>query len=372
MPPTTAPATAPRAAAPRPTPHTPWGRVLGLALGVAAVVGVLVLAFSWPAVTAEPKDVPVAVAGPEQAVAALGATFEETQPGVVDLLPVDDRDAAVAAVESRDAYGAIVLGDAPEVLTASAASPVTNQLLTAAASRLQAGLTQQAVASGADPSVVPTVTVTDVVPLSPDDPRGTGLAAALFPLVLGGIAGGVGISLLVVGAMRRVLAVAVYAVVGGVVLVTILQSWFGALQGAWWANAGAGALALAAVAAPITGFVALLGRAGIAVGAVTMMLIANPISGATMPPEFLPWHWGAIGQWFPPGAGATLLRDLSYFPSADVAQAWLALGLWVAAGVALSLVGHLRTAGGVEPDAEAARDEELERAARHGAPVLQG
>lgn len=364
---------------PRPVPHTPWGRVVALAVGVAAVVGVLVLAFSWPAVTAEPKDLPVAVAGPPRAVAGLEATLDEAQPGVVDLVQVADRDAAVAAIEARDAYGAIVLGTSTEVLTASAASSVTNQLLTATAAQLQAGLAQQAQATGQEPSqdpgqdaaaAPPTVTVTDVVPLSPDDPRGTGLTAALFPLLLGGIVGGVAISLLVVGALRRVLAVAVYSAVGGLVLVAVLQSWFGALQGDWWTNAAAAALALAAVAAPITGFVAVLGRAGIALGAVTMMLVANPISGATMPPEFLPWHWGAIGQWFPPGAGATLLRDLSYFPAADAGAAWLALGAWAVAGVVLSLVGHLRTAGGVEPDDDAARDEALERGSRHREPAL--
>ncbi|MFE5308914.1 hypothetical protein [Isoptericola sp. NPDC056605] len=368
---TVAPA-APPTSPPRPVPRTPWGRVVAVALGVAAVVGVLVLAFSWPAVTAEPKDLPVAVAGPEQAVAGLGATLDEAQPGALDLVPVADRDAAVAAVESRDVYGAIVLGETPEVLTASAASTVTSQLLTAAAGQLQDGLAQQALASGADASAAPTVAVTDVVPLSADDPRGAGLTAAMFPLLLGGMIGGIAISLLVVGAVRRVLAVSVYAAAGGVVLVAVLQSWFGALQGDWWTNAGAAALALAAVAAPITGFVALLGRAGIALGAVTMMLVANPISGATMPPEFLPWHWGAIGQWFPPGAGATLLRDLSYFPAADAGRAWLALGLWAGAGVVMSLVGHLRTAGGVEPDAEAARDEALERAARLAEPAPQG
>ena len=362
---------APRPDRQHPAPHTPWGRVVGLGLAVAAVVGVLVLAFSWPAVTAEPRDLPVAVAGPPQAVAGLETTLDEAQPGAVDLVPVAGRDVAVAAIQERDVYGAILLGQAPEVLTASAASSVTNQLLTTAASQLQAGVAQQAAAGGGGPAAAPTVTVTDVVPLSSDDPRGTGLTAALFPLVLGGIVGGVAVSLLVVGALRRVLAVAVYSAVGGVVLVAVLQSWFGALQGDWWTNAGAAALALAAVAAPITGLVALLGRAGIALGAVTMMLVANPISGATMPPEFLPWHWGEIGQWFPPGAGATLLRDLSYFPSADAGPAWLALGLWAAAGVVLSLLGHLRTAGGAEPDAEAARDEALERAARHGEPALR-
>jgi len=76
-----------------------------------------------------------------------------------------------------------------------------------------------------------------------------------------------------------------------------------------------------------------------------MMLVGNPISGAAMPAEFLPWHWGAIGQWLPPGASATLLRDVSYFPDADASAAWLALALWAGAGVLLSVAGHARATG---------------------------
>ena len=91
----------------------------------------------------------------------------------------------------------------------------------------------------------------------------------------------------------------------------------GALQGDFWVNSAAIALALTAIAAPILGFVALIGRAGIALGVLTFLLFANPISAAAIPVEFLPVPWGAIGQWFPPGAAATLLRDLSYFPAAD-------------------------------------------------------
>ncbi|GAA1728013.1 membrane protein [Isoptericola hypogeus] len=372
----TAPAaSSPDRAAPSPVPHTPWGRVVAVGLAVAALVAVVVLAFSWPSVTAEPHDLPVAVAGPQPAVESVRAALDEQQPGAVDLRQVDDRDAAVEAIRTRDVYGAVVLGvdGTPEVLTASAASTATHQLMTGLAAQLQQQLTAQAVAGlqeaaaqGVVPpsdAALPAVTVTDVVPLSDEDPRGTGLAAALFPLVLGGMAGGIGISLAVIGAGRRILAVGVYAVVGGLVLTAIMQGWFGSLQGDWWWNAAAIALALAAIAAPITGLVAVLGRAGIAVGAVTMMLVANPISGATMPPEFLPWSWGAIGQWFPPGAGGTLLRDLSYFPDASAAAAWTALGLWAGAGVLLSLVGHFRTAGGAEPDAEALQDEALEHAA---------
>ena len=104
------------------TERTPIGRVIGLALALAAVVSIIVLAFAWPAVTAEPKDLPIAITGPAEAVAAAEAAVDEQQPGAIAFDEVDDRDAAVAAIESRDVYGAIVLGAEPEVLTSSASS----------------------------------------------------------------------------------------------------------------------------------------------------------------------------------------------------------------------------------------------------------
>ncbi|UOQ88354.1 hypothetical protein MUN74_13845 [Agromyces endophyticus] len=341
------------------TRHTPIARVIGLGLALAAVVAVIVLAFSWPSVTAEAKNLPIAITGPAEAVTAAENAVDEQQPGAIAFTDVDDRAAAVDAIESREVYGAIVLGQEPEVLTTSAGSLVVAQLLNAVAANLEEGVNAQA-AAAAQAAGAPTapphidVVVTDVVPLADTDPRGTGLAAALFPLVLGGMLGGIAISLAVIGAMRRVLAVVVYAAVGGLVLAGILQGWFGALQGDYWLNAAAIGLALAAIAAPITGFVALIGRAGIAVGPIVMLLFANPISAAAIPKEFIAEPWGAVGQWFPPGAAATLVRDLSYFPAADTTFPWLVLGAWAVGGLLLSVVGHFRTAGGAEPNAAAA------------------
>jgi hypothetical protein len=53
----------------------------------------------------------------------------------------------------------------------------------------------------------------------------------MFPLVMGGMIGGIAISLAVIGVLRRVLAVVVYSAVGGVVLTGILAGWFGVLAG---------------------------------------------------------------------------------------------------------------------------------------------
>ena len=245
------------------------------------------------------------------------------------------------------------------MLTSSASSLPVTQLLTGVAASLEEGVNAQAAAAAeaaGAPAAPPHIDVpaTDVVPLADSDPRGTGLTAALFPLVLGGMLGGIAISLAIIGAMRRVTAVLVYSAVGGLLLAGILQGWFGALQGDYWLNAAGIALALAAIAAPITGFVAIMGRAGIALGPIIMLLIANPISAAAIPKEFILAPWGDVGQWFPPGAAATLMRELSYFPAADTTFPWLVLTGWAVGGILLSMIGHFRTAGGAEPDAEAA------------------
>ncbi|WP_421740416.1 hypothetical protein [Cellulomonas sp.] len=313
-------------------PHTPWRRLLGLGVGLAAALSVLVLAFLWPAVTSEPHDLPVAVAGPPAAVGPFTRALEERAPGVFDVVTAQDRSAAVDLVETRETYGAIVLGVQPEILTASGGSPLVAQQLGALAPALQAQLGEP-------------VPVTDLVPLLEGDPRGAILGAVTFPLVLGGMIGGIAISLTVVGVWRRVTAVVGYSVLGGLAVAVVLQGWFGALAGSYAVDAGIIALAILAIAGVIVGCVSVVGRAGIAIGPVLFLLVANPIASAAQPWQMLPAPWGALGQWMPPGAAAALLRDESYFPRADTTQLWAALAAWAFLGLLLATVGHFRDAG---------------------------
>ena len=327
----------------RPVP--PVARVVAVPLVLSLVVSLIVLAFLWPALTSSARDLPIAVSGPTDVVAQLTEGIDEAAPGVFDVATVDDREAAVDAIESREVYGAIVLGESPEVLTSSAASPVAAQALSAMAPKLQATLQQalaaQAAAMGVEPPVV-TVAVTDVVPLAETDERGVGLGSAVLPLTIGGLLGAVLITFGIAGRRQRLVALVLYAVVGGAMLGGILQGWLGVLQGSYLANSAAIALALLATGAAIAGLASALGRAGIAVGVVTMILFAVPLASAATPVEFLPAPWGAVGQWFPPGAAATLVRDLSYFPAADALFPWLVLTGWAVAGLALLGLGRAR------------------------------
>lgn len=300
------------------------------------------LAFLWPTATASPHGLPVGIVASAPQASAIESALDERAPGVIVAQHVVDRAAAVTAIERRELVGAIVLDPEPEVLVASAGSPAVAQLLGGMAPALGAQLSAAAAAAGVDLAAPVSVVVTDVVPLTANDDRGAIIAAASFPIVLGGILGGVAVSLLVRGALRRIVALIAYAVVGAIAISAVLVGVFGALPGPVATLTAAFALALLAIAGIVAGLAAVLGRPGIPLGAVLVLLVANPISAAAVPVEFLVAPWGAIGQWLPPGAAATLVRTVAYFPHADATLPWLVLAGWAVVGMALVALGRMR------------------------------
>lgn len=328
--------------------HTKWPVALVLGVAGSVLVGIVLLAFLWPTKTSTVQDLPVSIAGPSATTAAFEDGITEASPDTFDFVAADDRADAVHQIETRRSYGAVVFGAAgaagaaPEVLTAPAANAAATQLLTGVAAQLQEQARAQASAAGGDPSGV-TVTVTPVVPLSEDDPTGAGLAAASFPLVMGGMIGGILISLLVVGPVRRLAALGAFGVAVGFVLTLVMQTWWHYLQGEFWLDAAAMSLSVLGISAFIVGCTSLLGTKGIAIGAVLSMLVANPLSAANTPWQFIVQPWGAIGQFLVPGASNWLVRSLSYFPDTDLAQQWLTLAGWVALGLVLTVAGHFRS-----------------------------
>ncbi|MFF2487915.1 hypothetical protein ACFVSU_16035 [Microbacterium sp. NPDC058062] len=356
-----------------PARPTKWGVAALFGLIGSLIVAVIVMAFVWPAATSQPQNLPVGISGPADAVAAVEDKLAEQDPAPFDLHEVDSRDDAVSQIESRALYGAILLGDEPEVLIATAASPIAAQALRGVATQLQSqidtaaktALTDQltaivgalkagqmpqlpAGAVGAAPEI-PTVTVTDVVPLADGDSTGAGLAASVFPMVLGGMLGGILLTLLVQGVVRRLVGLLVFGIAAGALIALVMQTWFGVLTGDWLLNAAVLGLGVTATSALIVGLAALMGPPGIAVGAIITMFIANPIAGAAQPPEFLPEPWGALGQFFVPGASAHLLRSVMYFPDAATWAQWTILGAWLVAGVVLALIGHQRDRAELTP-----------------------
>lgn len=326
---------------PAAAPRSRWSASILISFGAAVAVGLIVLAFLWPVATASPKDVPLGLVGTSTAIDQVKTSLDDRASGVFATRAYDSRADAVTAIRQRHVYGAIVSGTAPEVLVASAASPAVATVLKGIAQGMQEQISAGLVAAHQSPTAV-RVTTTDVVPLVAADANGTGMIAIAFPIVLGGMIGGIAISLLVVGVGRRLLALAISSIVAGVAVTLIAHTWFGILPGGFVALACGLTLAMLGTGSFIVGLSALLGTRGIPIAAVVTMLIGNPLSAASVPVPFLAQPWGAIGQYFVPGAAATLVRDLSYFPDADTTQPWLVLVVWAAAGVLLSALGHFR------------------------------
>ncbi|MFI8512073.1 ABC transporter permease [Streptomyces sp. NPDC085460] len=310
----------------------PAGRkVLAVLLLVPALAALVLWTFAWPAARMAPRDLPIGVAGPAVAADRVAGELAHRE-GAFEIHRYEDAAAARSAVENREVYGAVVVTPAgPELLTASAGSPVVAGLLREA-------VTGPAAAEGR------TVPVTDVVALPAGDPRGAVLGASLLPLAIAGAATGVATLLLGLRGTRAAATLVGAAALTGLTGAALAHGWLGALAGNVWAEAGVLALTVLAIGAAFAGLATLLGKPGFGLAAVLTVLAGNAFSGMAGAPELLPTGFGLIGQWLPPGAAGTALRSVSSFDGAGAGGPLLVLSLWAAAGLsALALGGRRRT-----------------------------
>jgi hypothetical protein len=294
-----------------------------LAIAVVSLQALLIPLFAGPAANLEPRDLPIAVAGPPSATAALKAELVATHPGAFDIRTVPDAASADEGIRDRSVYGAIVLTPNDVVVhVTSAGSPAVAALLT-----------QIAAAQGSAP-------VLDVIPTDPHDPRGAGLGAAFLPLAMTSLLAGALIFMLVAKRTARIAGLLSFGVLAGLVGAAVQQYWLSVLPGDYGSNAAAIGLIALAIAATVTGCGALLGRAGVAIAVVVVFLVGNALSAVAAAPELLPQPWGAVGHYLPIGAGATLLRSAAYFGGSGATAEAAALIAYVIGGLGLVLAGR--------------------------------
>jgi hypothetical protein len=291
-----------------------------LAAAVVVAQALLVPLFVAPAANLAPRDLPVAVAGPAQATAAITAKLQAEQ-GAFTITQAADGAAADQLIKDRAVYGAFVVTPTGlEVHTAPAASPTVAQLFTAAAQ--EAGAGQQ-------------VKVVAVVPLPVDDPRGTGFVSGFLPLLLTGMLAGILLVVLVAVPRARIFGVLGYAIGSGLIGTLILRDWLGVISGNYWADAAAIGLTGLAASATVAGLGTVFGSPGIGLGALTVFLVGNPLSGVASSPELLPQPWGEVGQHLPAGAAATLMRSLAFFGGNGGAYSMWVLVVYALGGLVL-------------------------------------
>jgi hypothetical protein len=312
-------------------------RTVVIGVAGAALITLVLLAFTWPTKTMKAQQIPIAISGPSQIVEGFEKGFEQKSPGMFVFEPVSSRSQAEARIAKREDFGAILFdssGVGATILSVPAANSTVAQILAKVGQELQSQTAVRIAAMGGDPSKI-AVKVESVKDFASGDPTGSGLASSAFPLVLAGVVGGLMATFIVHRRRNKLLFLAVFSISGSAFLTALLQGWYGFLQGDLIPNFAAIALSLLGTSALISGLANTIGRPGVAVGAGFTMLIANPISAATTPWQFIAQPFGQIGQYLVPGSTNYLLRSISYFPEATQTQQWTTLLIWVLLGLVL-------------------------------------
>ena len=319
--------------------RSPIQVILAASIVVPLLVSTLLYIFAWPGHNTRPNGLPVGFVTNSTLESRLPRLLNQIQENGFDARFYPDEAAARSAIQKREIYGALLIDPTrPEdytLLTASAGSPTVAGLLTGIGNSLGGLLSA---AGFKNPKL------NDVVAATTDDPRQAGLLGSALPLV---ISGALTAAILVFGLRRsseRLLALTLIALVTGFAITAVWQFAFGTLAGNYLSNALVASLTIGAIGSFVAGLGAVIGVRGIGIGAVTMLLISNPLSAIGSSPRLLPWIWGDIGQWLPLGAFGTLIRSVAFFNGEGGGQALLVLSLWLLVGIALVWVGSSRSA----------------------------
>jgi hypothetical protein len=312
-------------------PHHPLLTLVGLTLGLGAILVLLLALFILPSLRSGASDLPVGLVGSPAAISALQEDLAEGVPGAYVSRTYASEDDLRAAIAAREVVGGLVVSDTGlDALVTSAGSAVIAAALGNTAAELAA-------AAGLPLNVI------DVVPLPAADPSGIGIGGLTFPLVFGGIVPVVAFkSAFPHRDGWRLAGIVLTSVVSGLIVAAVLQFWFGSIVDAFWPVAGAMALGVAAMALPLAGLQQVFGGAGFTIGAMVMMFLGNPLAGIATTGAWLPTELGLVGQLLPPGATGTLVRSAAYFDWAGGGGSAITLVAWIVIGLVLTAVGLMR------------------------------
>ena len=298
-------------------------RILVIALVAAAVSCLFVLSYGYASHAPRPHNVRIDVVGANGAAARANAVFDRAVPGGFDVEPAADEAAARDDVATGKAYGAII--DPPigpmGLLTAGAGGLAVQQIVIRAASAY-------ALAQGRG------IVQNDVVPLPPSDAAGVSAFFLQLGLLIPGLL--VSVLLYLIGRRSRVWArfsgAVVYAVCAAALGVLVMDAGFGALTGAPAALFGISVLAAMAFVVTVAALQAAFGLPGTAVAAAALLIVGNPLNGATVATPLLPDVYRQIGPALPNNAAVRAIKDQIYFGGQHSPKALLILSAWIVGG----------------------------------------
>lgn len=334
-----------------------WKPISILIVTLTVILGIMMAAFSLPAVHSGINDLPIGIISSNSNYKSISKPLKDKGFNVSKYKDVKD---VKSNINKRKIYGAIEIdkNGNVNVYKATAASASVAQVLTQMGTQLvnkQQALGRQVInqnlAKTNNVNIIKVLNqklaaldkkqanVVEVKSFPKSDPKGAGLAAGALPIALGGWIGAVAISLFIKGKKEKLLSVIGFAIVGGLGLVGVIQFGIGTFNGNYLLTSMGAMLGIGATGMFVLGILEVMGNAGLGIAAVILILLGNPLSGLTSAPEMLPSGWGELGQLLPPGATGTLLRNIVFFHGNDIVQAVSVLSCYVLLGLILFAVG---------------------------------
>ncbi|GHG66990.1 DUF3533 domain-containing protein [Streptomyces griseocarneus] len=319
------------------------GRAALLVIGALVLQLAFITSYIGAFHSPKPKEIPIGVVAPRQITGSLVDKLAALPGDPLDPHAVRDEAAALRRIRERDLDAALIVDPRGS----------TDTLLVAGGSGASLAQATEAVVARAEKAEGRTLKVVDVNPAAAGDARGL----SSFYLVVGWCVGGyLCAAILAVSAgarpanphraVIRLGAVAVYAIVAGLLGAVIAGPVLGALPGSILGLWGLGALVVFAVGALTLAFQGLAGIVGIGLAIAVVVVLGNPSAGGAYPYPLLPPFWRAIGPALPPGAGTWSARSIAYFHGNALTCPLLVLSAWAAVGAAVTLGSAARRARG--------------------------
>ena len=289
-------------------------KLAGLILGLSTILLLMLLSFVTPLLNSGAKDLPLAVGGPDMVTTKITQGLEAKSPDAFAVTNYSTAEEATEAVRNREA--------------SAAGTPYSTIL-----KQIGEGLSQTG----------QPIHYTDVAPLTAKDPSGSAISMLALPMIFGGMSSAVAFSTVFKKSRRKQIIGAIgVAILGGLIASATLYFGFGAFEANFWPTTAVIMLGIAAISLTVLGLNSLLGFAGIGLGAVLMLFVANPLSGLATGAAWLPSPWGTLGQYLPLGAAGTAIRSSAFFDGAAMGQPVTILVCWIVVGLGLAAAGAWR------------------------------
>jgi hypothetical protein len=305
-------------------PQPTFGRVVSILWFPFFLAAVMSVLFVAPLAHPTPHDMTIAVAGDAGTVTELQHAFDQAHPGGFRLEQATPAAAAADIREGRIA-AAIITGDEPAVLYASAA-----------------GATRAEFLKKAVPEIVG-FPFRDLVPSAPGDATGTGVFFYALPIAIVAMVSAIVLLQLGVWSYRRkMLAVAVIAVFTAVItfLIAVWQQVVPATASSSMLL-GATVVLVLGIGWTLTGAAAVLRQFLVPVALIFVLVLGVPTAGAPVVADMLPAVLGWLHEIMPMGQFITLVRALAYGVGSPVHPIIVLLG-WLIFGAVLVAVADRR------------------------------